>query len=82
MVFTYLIMFEACSLLQSFRCELGLSHVIFSVICYKKRCALFYSVPHQMLWYSRFKRNLVKNERATRLQTKVNFKVLPLKTKR
>ena len=35
-----------------------------------------------MLWYSQFNRNLLKKDRRTRLQEKLNFKVLPLKTRR
>ena len=37
---------------------------------------------HLMLWYSKINRNLLKEERQTRLQEKINFKVLPLKTRR
>ena len=37
---------------------------------------------HLMLWYSKFANNLVKKPRRTRLQEKLNFKVLPLKTRR
>ena len=35
---------------------------------------------HLMLWFSKFKKNLVKSNRRTRLQCKINFKILPLKT--
>ena len=37
---------------------------------------------HLMLWYSKFANNLLKKPRRTRLQEKLNFKVLPLKTRR
>ena len=36
---------------------------------------------HLMLWFSKFHGNLLKGNRNTRLQDKVNFKVLPLKTR-
>ena len=35
-----------------------------------------------MLWFSKFKQNLVKSNRRTRLQCKINFKMLPLKTRK
>ena len=37
---------------------------------------------HLMLWYSKYDIHLLKKNRITRLQEKVNFKVLPLKTRR
>ena len=37
---------------------------------------------HLMLWFSKSKNNLVKCKRRTRLQCKINFKVLPLKTRK
>ena len=37
---------------------------------------------HLMLWYSKFDIHLLKKDRLTRLQQKINFKVLPLKTRR
>ena len=37
---------------------------------------------HLMLWYSKYDIHLLKRNRITRLQEKVNFKVLPLKTRR
>ena len=37
---------------------------------------------HLMLWFSKFKQNLVKSNRRTRLQCKINFKILPLKTRK
>ena len=36
---------------------------------------------HMMLWFSKFKQNLVESNRRTRLQCKINFKMLPLKTR-
>ena len=35
-----------------------------------------------MLWYSKYDIHLLKRNRITRLQEKVNFKILPLKTRR
>ena len=37
---------------------------------------------HLMLWFSKFKQNLVKSNRRTRLQCKINFKILPQKTRK
>ena len=37
---------------------------------------------HMMLWYSKFGNHLVKGNKRTRLQCKINFKVLPLKTRK
>ena len=37
---------------------------------------------HLMLWFSKFDENLFKRDRHTRLQEKIDFKVLPLKTRR
>ena len=39
-------------------------------------------VLHLMLWFSKFDINLLKGVCRTRLQEKINFKVLPLKTRR
>ena len=36
---------------------------------------------HLMLWYSKFTNQLLKKDRQTRLQSKINFKVLPLKSR-
>ena len=37
---------------------------------------------HMMLWYSKSEKHLFKGNRRTRLQCKINFKVLPLKTRK
>ena len=37
---------------------------------------------HLMLWFSKSNKNLFKGNRRTRLQCKINFKMLPLKTRR
>ena len=37
---------------------------------------------HMMLWYSKLIKNLVKTNRRTQLQCIINFKVLPLKTRK
>ena len=37
---------------------------------------------HLMLWYSKFKDNLLKKDVRTRLQEKIHFRVLPLKTRK
>ena len=37
---------------------------------------------HLMLWYSKFKEHLLKKDVRTRLQGKISFNVLPLKTRR
>ena len=37
---------------------------------------------HLVLWFSKCKRNLLKKNRITRLQERIYFKVLPLKTRR
>ena len=37
---------------------------------------------HMMLWFSKSSETLVKANRGNRLQCKINFKVLPLKTRK
>ena len=37
---------------------------------------------HLMLWFSKSSKNLLRAKKRTRLQCKINFKVLPLKTRR